>query len=195
LLPTGKQDEEGREIRERHRRTFAKKKDAGAGHDKLKTTVREKRFLDVKREYRTTLQELADKYRENFQDHAYFPIKSIYANNFLEHFGKDTNLAAIRYIDIETYQNHLKRKLTQYDTGRAPAAVNREMACIKHLLGKAVEWDLLGKSSFKDGKGLSIKENNSSNRYQSEEEMKGSLRRVSQNLTFIESSCAPFIPG
>jgi hypothetical protein len=165
LLPTGKQDEEGREIRTRYRRTFSKKKDADAEQDKLKTLVREKRFLDVKREYRTTLQELADKYREDFQDQAYFPIKSIYVNNFLEHFGRGTMLAAIRYVDIESYQNHLKRKLTQYDTERTPAAVNREMACIKHLLGKAVEWDMLGKSPFKDGKGLRIKENNSRNRY------------------------------
>ena len=58
LIPNGQTDEDGKEIKERYRRTFSKKKDAQAEHDKIKTLVREKRFLDVKKEYKTRLKEL-----------------------------------------------------------------------------------------------------------------------------------------
>jgi len=47
--------------------TFKKKKDAVAEHDKMRTLVREKRFLDVAVEYNTKLKELLDKYEENFR--------------------------------------------------------------------------------------------------------------------------------
>ena len=51
LIPTGQKDEDRRDIKKRVRKCFQKKKDAEAEHDKIKTLVREKRFLDVKKEY------------------------------------------------------------------------------------------------------------------------------------------------
>ena len=47
LIPTGQVDPEGKDILERYRKTYKKKKEAVGEHDKMRTMVREKRFLDV----------------------------------------------------------------------------------------------------------------------------------------------------
>lgn len=91
LIPTGKKDEDGKEIRKREGRTFTKKKDAEAEHDKIKTLCREKRFLDVKEEYRTTLKDLVDRYHENFETQpSYEKSKQFSLENIKDHFGEKT---------------------------------------------------------------------------------------------------------
>jgi integrase len=171
LVPTGQRDEEGREIKERYRKTFKKKKDAEAEHDKIKTLVREKRFLDVKKDYRTRLNELIEKYEENFKHQAGFEAKSYYLKSIREYFGGDTLLSNIRYMDLETFRNILKRRLTRRGTIRTDAAVNREMACLRHMLGKAAEWEMIDISPFEKGKSLQFKENNRRTRYLLQDEI------------------------
>jgi hypothetical protein len=48
------------------------------------------------------------------------------------------------------------------DTGgmRSDASVNRESACLSHLLSKAVEWEMMEESPFKKMKRLFFKEHN-----------------------------------
>ena len=41
---------------------------------------------------------------------------------------------------------------------RSDARVNREMAVLKHMLNKAVEWEMLEVSPFKRGKSLMFRE-------------------------------------
>jgi len=51
-------------------------------------------------------------------------------DNFKSYFGKNTLLTDIRYVYLETYQSHLKQKLTKGGTLRKPATINREMFCL-----------------------------------------------------------------
>jgi len=160
--PTGK----------RVRKSFKKKKDAVAELGKRVSLIAENRYLDVKKDYRTTLGELIEKYERNYRTQASYKTFKRYAiRDIREYFGEDTLLANIRYVDIETYKNSLKHKLTKNNRIRTPASVNREMSCLHHLLSKGVEWEMLERNPFDQGKSLILKENNKRLRYLSEEEI------------------------
>ena len=156
----------------RVRRSFRKRKDAEAELGKRVSLIAEGRYLDVKKDYHTTLKELLQKYKENFQHQAsFYRYKGYCLKNFKEHFGEDTLLANIRYVDLETYRNHLKQKLTIKGGIRKDASVNREMACLHHVFTKAVEWEMVERNPFDRGKSLLLKENNQRNRYLTENEI------------------------
>lgn len=151
---------------------FKKRKEAEAELAKRVSMIAEGRYLDVKKEYKTTLNELIDKYRENYQDQAsYINFKSYAVENIRDYFGNDAKLSSIRYLEVETYRNHLKRKLTRGGTIRKEATINKEMACLRHRLNKAVQWEMMEQNPFEKGKGLRLKENNKRLRFLSEEEI------------------------
>jgi len=161
-------DPDGKRIRE----MFKKRKDANAELGKRVSLIAEGRYLDVKQDYTTTLKELLTKYEENFKHQAsYKRWKRFCLANFKEYFGAETRLVNIRYVDLETYRNHLKQKLTKKKTIRADATVNREMSCLHHIFTKAVEWELIERNPFDRGKSLILKENNKRLRFLSEEEI------------------------
>ena len=154
--PTGK----------RVRKSFKKRKDAEAELGKRVSLIAEGRYLDVKREFKTTLAELIAKYKENFgSQRSYQTSKRYCIEGISEYFGKHTLLANIRYVNLETYRNHLRQKLTIHGTIRTDASVNRAMACLRHLFTKAVEWEMIESNPFKKGKSLILKENNQRIRY------------------------------
>lgn len=87
----------------RIRKSFKKKKDAEAELGKRVSLIAEGRYLDVKKEYKTTLKEVLVKYEENFKNQASFKTgKRHYLKNFKEYFGESTLLANIRYMNLET---------------------------------------------------------------------------------------------
>ncbi len=185
-VPTGKKDEAGKEIKTRYRKAFDLKKDAEAEHDKMKTLVRENRFLDVKKEYKTIFKALVEKYEENFSHQRSFDSwKSLCLKNFKAAFGENTLLANIKYVDLETYRNALRSKLTYKGTLRTTAAINREMSCLHHLFQKGVEWEMLDKSPFERGGSLLQKENNERKRYLTEDELTRLLDACPLHLRWI----------
>lgn len=132
----------------------------------------EGRYLDVKKDYKTTLGELLDKYEENFKDQASFITwKSYCLGNFREYFGETTLLNTIRYVDLETYRNRLKQKLTRNKKIRSVASINREMSCLHHVFSKAVELEMVEENPFERGKSLILKENNQRVRFLSQKEI------------------------
>jgi len=158
--------------KKRIRLSFSTKKEAVAELGKRVSLKWEKRYLDVKKEYKTMLKELLAKYEENFQDQAsYKTVKRFFIDSIKEYFGAETLLSNIKYVDLETYRNHLKTKLTQWGAIRKPATINREMACLRHIMSKAVEWDMTEQDPFKKGKSLHLKENNKRLRFLSEDEI------------------------
>jgi integrase len=171
--PTGK----------RVRKSFAKKKDAEAELAKRVSLIAEKRYLDVKKDYTTTLEEVLKKYEENHKDQTSFiNSKCHFIENFREYFGKDTRLENIKYVDLETYRNHLKRKLTRAKGLRSVASINREMACLHHIFQKAVEWQMLERNPFNQGKSLLAKENNKRVRYLNPEEISALVQECPKHL-------------
>jgi len=156
----------------RVRKSFKKKKDAEAELGKRVSLIAEGRYLDVKKEYKTTLKESLDKYVENFQSQAgYKTGKKYNINHIREYFGAQTLLANIKFVDLETYRNHLRDSLTVNGTIRKDASVNRAMSCLRHIFSKGVEWDTVEKSPFDKGKSLMLKENNQRFRFLTEEEI------------------------
>jgi integrase len=170
----------------RVRQSFKKRKDAEAELGKRVSLIAEKRYLDVKRDYTTTLGDLLQKYTENYEHQRSFQSnKCHWLENFKAYFGEDTRLSNIRYVNVETYQNHLKHKPTKHGTIRKEATINREMTCLRHIFRKAVEWDMIEHSPFGKGKSLSIKENNQRLRFLSEEEIQRLLPECSRYLRRI----------
>lgn len=170
--PTGK----------RVRRSFKKKKDAEAELGKRVSLIAEGRYLDVKKDYKTTLGELLGKYQENYENQVSFQRwKKFCFANFKEYFGENIRLSNIRYVNIETYRNHLTKKRVKgqarkdktISTGRlrSVASINREISCLHHVFAKAVEWEMVEQSPFDRGKSLLQKENNARLRFLDTEEI------------------------
>ncbi|MFC1891865.1 tyrosine-type recombinase/integrase [Thermodesulfobacteriota bacterium] len=156
----------------RIRQSFSKKKDAVAELGKRVSLIAENRYLDVKKDYKNTFNELLEEYKKNFKlQPSYSKYKKFCIENFKEHFGENTILANIKYLDLETYRNHLMQKLTKNGTIRTDASVNRETACLHHIFSKAVEWEMVERSPFERGKTLLLKENNQRIRYLTDEEI------------------------
>ena len=161
----------------RVRKSFGKKKDAEAELGKRVSLIAENRYLDVKKDYTTTLKELLEKYEENFKNQTSFAnLKKYCIENIKKRFGEETLLSNIRYMDLETYRNHLKQKLTRHGTLRADASVNREMATLRHIFSKAVEWEMIERNPFEKGTSLLLKLSNQRMRYLTEEEVKRLLQ-------------------
>ncbi len=156
-------DPTGKRIRE----SFDKKKDAEAELGKRVSLIAEKRYLDVKKEYNTTLKQLVAKYTKNYTH----PVKKYYCGNFMQHYGPLTLLARITYYELESYRNFLRGKLTIAGKVRKDSSVNREMSCVRHMFTKGVEWEMMDRSPFDKGKSLQLKENNQRCRYLKDDEI------------------------
>jgi len=159
--PTGK----------RVRKSFKKKKDAEAELGKRVSLIAESRYLDVKKDYKTTFGELVSKYKENHRHQKSYKTKKFSIKRVLEYFGDKTLLANIKYVDIETYRNYLRQKPTMHGTVRKDATVNRAVSCLHHMFTKAVTWEMIEQSPFDKGESLHIKENNQRVRYLKEDEI------------------------
>lgn len=130
--------------------------------------------------------ELIEKYEENYSSQACYKTFKRYAiQNVEEYFGRHKSLSKIRYVDIETYRNQLKKKLTKSKTIRREATINREMALLRHMMNKAAEWDLIEKSPFNQGRSLQLNENNKRLRFLSQEEIERLLAECPKHLRQI----------
>ncbi|RLB83091.1 MAG: hypothetical protein DRH17_03290 [Deltaproteobacteria bacterium] len=168
----------------RVRQSFKKRKEAEAELGKRVSLIAEGRYLDVKKDYRTTLGELLDKYTENYQHQASFrENKQYFINRSRAYFGEDTRLSNIRYMDLETYRNYLKQKPTWWGGLRSNAAVNREISCLHHIFTKAVEWEMIERSPFDRGNPLWLKENNTRFRYLDQDEINRLLEACDRQYT------------
>jgi len=157
----------------RVRQSFKKKKDAEAELGKRVSLIAEnpKRYLEKAKAFVTTFDELAEKYKENFKNQRSFKNSKKYSIERLEEEFTGKVLGNISYFDLESYRNRLKDTLTQHGTIRKEASVNRVMACLRHMLTKAVEWDMFERNPFDKGRSLQLKENNKRLRFLSEEEI------------------------
>jgi integrase len=175
-------DPDGKRIR----KSFKKRKDAEAELGKRVSLIAEGRYLDVKKEYKTTLKELVEKYKDNYQNQASFKTgKKYHITHISEYFGEKTLLSNIRFVDLETYRNHLRDSLTVKKTIRKEASVNRTMSCLRHIFSKAVEWDMVDQSPFGKGKSLILKENNKRLKFLTEQEITNLLDACPEYLRNI----------
>lgn len=162
---------------QRVRQSFKKRKEAEAELGKRVSLIAEnpKRYLEIAKASTTTFDELVERYKENFKSQKSYGTSKRYSIERLEKEFKGRLLSTISYYDLEAYRNRLKNTLTNHKTIRANASINRVLACLRHMLTKAVEWDMLDRNPFDKGRSLQLKENNRRLRYLTEEEIQGLL--------------------
>ena len=187
----------------RVRLAFKKKKDAVAELGKRVSLIVEnpKRYLEISKACIVTFDELTEKYVENFKHQRSFRNSKKYSIDRLKQEFSGRLLGSISYLDLESFRNQIKNTLTQHGSMRKEASVNRLMACLSHMLTKAVEWDMLDRNPFDRGRSLQFKENNKRLRYLTEEELKKLLAecpnpsepKVKREMGVIKGTQAPYL--
>ena len=172
----------------RVRKDFSLRRDAEAYLGKILAAKREGRYhdvFDVKRENLVTFNELAARYRENFENQrAFKTLKRYFLVTLCEHFG-ERQLSQITYLDLETYRNRRQATPTRAGKPRTEATVNREMSLMRHMLNKAVEWGMLTASPLDRGKRLMLQESNHRLRFLTEDEIARLVKASAPHLAPI----------
>jgi site-specific recombinase XerD len=112
---------------------------------KLMTLIDEGRYLEKKREPKETLGEFSERYLEWCKDvgQKAYDSKEQRINLVAARLGKETLLGKITRADIERYQGERLSTPGQSKAQVKPATVNRELAALKHMFNKAVEWKVV----------------------------------------------------
>jgi integrase len=174
-------DPQGRRVKKR----FKKKADAEAYLGKVVSSIKEEKYEDIFEKKKTppvTFEELADHYVEIYRhQRSFHNFKKQIVQTLREAFGPK-QLSEITYLNLEKHRNARKATPTWRGETRSDARVNRELAVLKHMLNKAVEWGMLEISPFRKGKRLMFKENNHILRFLSEAEIEALLAACPKHL-------------
>jgi integrase len=167
---------------ERIRKLFKKKKDAEAELGKRVSLIAEGRYLDVKVETKTTFDELAEKYIENFKHQRSFRRTKKFLIEIVKERFTGRRLSEISYYDCENFLTERKDTPTRSGGVRTASTLNKEVNVLRQMLKKAVSWGLLETNPFNEGESLHLKENNTRRRYLSKEKIDALL-----------AECPPYI--
>ena len=145
---------------------------------KRKVEIAENRLLDIRKDKKIKFEHLANEYIER---HAKPYKKSWRQSDVINR----KNLTAFFYGKY-LYEVTPKR-IEDYKLKRmkevSPATVNRELACLKHMFNKGIEWDMAESNPVKKVK--LFKENNVRVRFLEREEIKKLLANCSEPLRSI----------
>jgi len=141
---------------------------------KRKAQIAENKFLDVRKKKRIHFRDMARLYLESYSkpnkrswDRDELSIKNLNA------FFGSKYLHEITALDIENYKVERRQKVS-------PATVNRELACLKHIFVKAIEWGKIASSPA--SKVKKFREPNRRVRYLEEEEIERLYETCSEHL-------------
>ena len=141
---------------------------------KRKVQIAENKFLDVRKQKRIHFRDMARLYLESYSkpnkrswDRDELSIKNLNA------FFGSKYLHEINALDIENYKVERRQKVS-------PATVNRELACLKHIFVKAIEWGKIASSPA--SKVKKFREPNRRVRYLEEEEIERLYETCSEHL-------------
>ena len=144
----------------RVRKSFKKKKDAEIELAARQLSMADGTYFEKAKAYTATFEELVEKYIENFKHQRSFSRSKSYMIEELKKEFKSYLLKNITYLNLETYRNKLRNTLTVHGKVRTDATTNRYMACLRHMLAKAVSWDMIDRNPFEEGESLHVTENN-----------------------------------
>ncbi len=155
--------------KERIRKVFPTKKDAKAYEGKIKASIRENRYFDIKQEAFQIFKELSKWYLslEDVKRKKSYKRDVMSVNKLRDFFG--TQL--IRNISPSLISGYQKKRLDEKSYRKQPtkpATVNREIACLRTMFNKAIRDDKLDRNPTRGVKLL--KENNERKRVLSPEE-------------------------
>lgn len=159
-----------------------KKREAEDYLGKMKASIREGRFFDIKKENRTTFKELLDQYLPKIEGMKFYQNALTYfVPAIKEHFGSKL-LSEITFKDLEDFREKEKKRPTQHETERSNRTVNIEMEFLRRIFNKAVMWEMLDRSPFDRGEGLFYKNTLKRERALTEGEVKKLIDACSPHL-------------
>ncbi|MBI5578783.1 MAG: site-specific integrase [Deltaproteobacteria bacterium] len=136
-------------------------------------TMQEGTYDDPRKFQKFTLKNLCEDYEKTHKAQRGFKTaKKFHIDRIKAHFGAERLLISIRYADLEMFRAKLEQTPTLYDRPRKTSSVNRALSCLRHMLVKAVEWDMLRRNPFEDGGQLHKRENNEILRFLTEDEIR-----------------------
>jgi integrase len=140
---------------------------------KIKAQIAENKYLDVRKQRKIKFERLAEHYISYAKaNKRSWNRDEVSLKSLLPVFGA-RHLYEIKPYLIEKYKIERRKSVS-------PATVNRELACLKHMLTKAVEWELLEENPAKKVRLLT--ENNKRLRYLTEEEIERLYENSSEDL-------------
>jgi integrase len=128
-------------------------------------------YYEKATQYTTTFAKLVGVYVENFKHQPSYARSKKYMIETLAAEFSNRLLSKITYKDLETFRNRFQQTLSPTGKIRRVATVNRYMACLRHMMTKAVTWDMVAQNPFQKGESLQLQENNERTRFLTEEEI------------------------
>lgn len=148
------------------------KKEAETYLGKVKAAIREGRFFDVKKENKTTFEELLDSYVEKVKDQRFYQTSVSYFIPVLKKRFGGKLLSEIDYKALEDFRDERKKTSTQHGTPRSERTVNIEMSVLRRMFRKGVKWGMVEKNPFENADDLFYKETNRRERALTEDEVR-----------------------
>jgi len=137
---------------------------------KRKSELVENKLFDKRKVSKTKLPKLIELYLECSKAHKRTYQRDLASTRTLLKYIGDKQLSQITPLSIEDY---IKTRLNQISYRKkgpvSPASINRELACLRHMFTKAIEWGLIDHNPAKKVK--SLKEKNKRLRFLSAEEI------------------------
>lgn len=116
------------------------KRDAIAAEGKIRAQIREGRFFEVRRIKETTIGELITRYLCHFRGKRSLPTETFHLRAIDAFFGPNKLVSQVDKSDVDAFQRARLDTAKRSGAPRNAATVNREMATLRRLLNKAVEW-------------------------------------------------------
>lgn len=124
------------------------KREAEAYLGKIKASIREGRFFDIKKENRTTFNELLDAYVEKIKERKSYQHTTQYFIPPLRNYFGSKLLSEIDYKLIEDYRDQRKKTKTKHGKERKERSVDAELDLLSAILNKGIKWKMLDKNPF-----------------------------------------------
>lgn len=120
------------------------KKEAEAALGKIKGEIREGKFFDRSKVKHTPFDDLADEYEKIAKAKKSYHVEKTYIQRVREFFSGRV-LSELTALDVERFKNKRKETPTrgEHPRMRSGTAVNRELATLRAMLNKAVQWEMI----------------------------------------------------
>lgn len=148
------------------------KREAEAFLGKVKASIREGRFFDIKKENRVVFNKLLDAYIEKIQTRGSYQNTTQYFIPVLRAFFGPKLISEIDYKLIEDYRDQRKKTKTRHGKERSERSVDLELALMRTILNKGIKWNMLDRNPFDKANDLFYHPDSHRKRALTEDEVK-----------------------
>jgi len=117
-----------------------------------KAEIAEGKFNIAKTERKVPFTKLSERFLEYSNTNKKSYVRDITSIKYLNEYFGNKSLQQINAWHVEQYKSNRKKQPTRYGRPPSNATVNRELACLKTMFRKAIEWKLTSDNPTKDVK-------------------------------------------